>query len=615
MVQREAQASREADAFAVTFRLGTLQTGVWPTLLVCAYCTLYFLATWERPHRLALTLIISAAFGASIAITLLPMDRLLRGRWLEPFFIAWSSSLIVLIAFASGLDGGTASPLTSLFFLPLVFAALSYPLKSMLAVGALDLAGYFAVALLTEHVATDHSATEHALLFGAGIVTAAWICAWQCLNHDRHRRQLDRASRTDPLTGCLNRRGFRERLDAELARARRAGTEVALIVVDLDHFKSVNDRHGHAAGDELLCWVARTLDDTLRTEDMVARLGGDEFALVLAGTDPDVAVERVRARLAERTPASIGVARFPGDGFDADALHQVADADLYAHKHGRRIGTAESRRELSWAAALAAAVDERMAVQHEHSHAVARYAGAIARRLGWSEADIGQLRLAAMLHDVGKVRVPEAILRKPGPLDDAEWAEIAKHPVVGAEIVARVEGLDAIGPWIRHSHERIDGAGYPDGLAGDAIPRRLAHPSRRRRLRRDDQRPLVPPGDGARGRDRRAGPQRGDPVRHRMRRGAQGRAGRAGTSVARRLSATSAPTSAIAPANSSVVRQDEASTIVPPSAAPAEPPATTAVIDHEYASVTVAAGTTIAVSSFIAAVSGASARPASGARR
>ena len=470
MHRKATAAPSEADAFAITFRLNTIQAGVWPTLLVCAYCTLYFVETWDKPGRLALTLVIVTAFVASVAISLLPMERMLRGPLREPFFLAWSSSLIVLIAIACLLDGGTESPLTSLFFLPLAFAALSYPLRSMLFVGGLDLAAYLAVAFATDHSGLDHGVLEHELLFAAGIVTAAWICAWQCLNHDRARGELERVSRTDPLTGCLNRRGFRERLDAELARARREGSQVALIVVDLDEFKSVNDRHGHAAGDELLCWVAGALGDALRTEDMVARLGGDEFAVVLGGSDPQIALERVRLRLAERTPASLGLATFPADGLDADALHQIADAQLYADKHDRLASVPDQRRELSWAAALALAVDERMAVQHEHSHAVAGYAAGIAARLGWSETDIGQLRLAAMLHDVGKVRVPQAILRKPGPLDADEWAEIAKHPVVGAEIVARVEGLDAIGPWIRHSHERIDGAGYPDGLAGDAIP-------------------------------------------------------------------------------------------------------------------------------------------------
>ena len=176
------------------------------------------------------------------------------------------------------------------------------------------------------------------------------------------------------------------------------------------------------------------------------------------------------AALAERAPASAGVALFPADGADQEDLHRVADANLYERKHGREQLTVDPQRELSWAAALAAAVDERMAVHHEHSNSVAALAGAIGRRLGWDDAEVSRLRLAAMLHDVGKVRVPDEILRKPGPLDDDEWREMARHPVVGAEIVARVEGLEPIGPWIRHSHERIDGTGYPDGLAGEAIP-------------------------------------------------------------------------------------------------------------------------------------------------
>jgi diguanylate cyclase (GGDEF)-like protein/putative nucleotidyltransferase with HDIG domain len=454
-----------SDDFVRTFRLESVRAATWPSLAVCLMVVIYALATWDAPHRTPLLALVGVCLAAAVAARLLGFEKLAAGPHPEVLFVSWSGSLVVLITAACLLDGGLRSPLAALFFLPLVFAALSYPTGSMLLVATVDVAGYLAVA-----GATAHADGAGVFVFGAVLAIAAWICAWQCRNHGRHRRELDRVSRTDPLTGVLNRRGFRERFDAELSRARRHGDEVALVLIDLDRFKAVNDNFGHAAGDELLCWVADRLRRDLRSEDLVARLGGDEFALVLPGSDAAVAVERVTRLLAERTPASAGVAVYPVDGVDADALHQVADAQLYEHKHGRNPRGADTRRELSWAAALAAAVDERMAVQHEHSSAVSGYAGAIARELGWPEDDVAQVRLAAMLHDVGKVRVPEAILRKPRPLDADEWAEIAKHPVVGAEIVARVEGLDAIGPWIRHSHERLDGAGYPDGLAGEQIP-------------------------------------------------------------------------------------------------------------------------------------------------
>ena len=455
---------RPHDPFARNFRVDTLRAGVWPTVVGALFCVGYALLTWEQPNRAILLVTMALALASAAAVATLPVERLIRGAGYEPFFVAWSASLIAMISLAAGVDGGATSPLVVLFFLPLVYAALSYPLPTMLLVGVLDLAAYLLVVALFGGVS---GATV--LLFAGAIVNATWICAWQSRNHDLHRRELQHASRTDPLTGCLNRRGFQERFDAELARARRGGTELALVVLDLDKFKEVNDQRGHAAGDELLCWVAACLSRELRAEDMVGRLGGDEFALVLTGPSPATAVDRVLDALAEHAPASAGVAVFPADGLEQEELHRVADANLYERKHGRD-GAVDPQRELSWAAALAAAVDERMAVHHEHSNSVAALAGSIGRRLGWDEAGIGRLRLAAMLHDVGKVRVPDEILRKPGPLDDDEWREMARHPVVGAEIVARVEGLEPIGPWIRHSHERIDGKGYPDGLAGDAIP-------------------------------------------------------------------------------------------------------------------------------------------------
>jgi HD-GYP domain-containing protein (c-di-GMP phosphodiesterase class II) len=145
---------------------------------------------------------------------------------------------------------------------------------------------------------------------------------------------------------------------------------------------------------------------------------------------------------------------------------------LYERKgdlRGRAMGPVE-RKELSWATTLANAVDTRMAVQHEHSTNVGEYAAAIGRELGWAENEVGLLRMAGILHDVGKVVVPDRILRKPGLLTEEEFEAIKPFPAAGAELVARIEGMEPILPWIRYSHERIDGKGYPDGLVGEAIP-------------------------------------------------------------------------------------------------------------------------------------------------
>jgi diguanylate cyclase (GGDEF)-like protein/putative nucleotidyltransferase with HDIG domain len=458
--------SDPADALALRFRLRTLRIGMWPSLFTCAYFALYNALTWERPHRDALLALCAVAAVSAVALPTAPVERLVRGRWREPFFVGWSASLVAIITAGAAIDGGVTSPLALAFFLPLAYAALSYPLGSMVVVAALDVAAFVVLAI------AQGGALPLVVVFVGSLVCAAWMCAWQARNLETHRRELSRVSRADPLTGCLNRRGFEERFAAELGGAQRHARPLALVVLDLDHFKQVNDTGGHAAGDRLLQWVVATLREALRAGDVVGRLGGDEFAVLV---DQDRAgataiVDRLLRALAARTQASAGIAVFPFDATTADGLQQAADAELYDRKRRRAAHPGVEARQLSWAAALASAVDERMAVAHQHSHAVADYAAAIASRLGWSEPQVGLVRLAAMLHDVGKVRVPEHILRKPGPLTAEEHAVMTQHAAAGAEIVGRVEGLQAVAAWIRHSHERLDGAGYPDGLAGPAIP-------------------------------------------------------------------------------------------------------------------------------------------------
>jgi putative nucleotidyltransferase with HDIG domain len=165
------------------------------------------------------------------------------------------------------------------------------------------------------------------------------------------------------------------------------------------------------------------------------------------------------------------MAAFPVDGIELDELMRLADVRLYGSRHGRADSDISGPAErLSWAATLAHAVDMRMNAAHEHSRAVADLAVSIATEMGWQPDMLGMLRMAAMLHDVGKVNVPDEILCKPGRLSPAEFERMQGHTVAGAELVSRVEGLATIVPWIRHSHESFDGSGYPDGLRGEAIP-------------------------------------------------------------------------------------------------------------------------------------------------
>jgi diguanylate cyclase (GGDEF)-like protein len=323
------QISEPADALALRARVQTLKIGTWPSIFTCLFSGAYYLWTWNGPHRSALLAICLVAAGASVLLARVPIEPLLRGRWREPFFLSWSATLILMITTGAWLDGGVHSPLTLTFFLPLAYAALSYPLRPMLAVGAMNLVAFLGLA-----IADAQLVSPYVFFFASSLVAAAWMCAWQAQNLDRQRRELAWMSRVDPLTGALNRRGFEERAAAHLEEARRDGRSLSVVLIDLDRFKDVNDTLGHAAGDRLLCWVVDTLRRNLRPGDAVGRLGGDEFAVFIDGDGEqarDVA-DRLLARISVRTAASVGIASSPLDGQTLEQLHHVADVKLYAHK-------------------------------------------------------------------------------------------------------------------------------------------------------------------------------------------------------------------------------------------------------------------------------------------
>jgi diguanylate cyclase (GGDEF)-like protein len=457
------------DQSAVGMRVATFSAGIWLTYVVCGASAIYVALTWERPHRVLLLATFGAGMVGGLIVARLPRERIVRSNFREIFFLGWSLLDLVLIVAATWADGDTGSPVALTFFIPVVFAAMSYPLASVLAVAGLSVASYLTLA-----VTIGGAGWAYEGLFAVMLGCTGAMSAWQARNHDCQRAALMEVSRADPLTGCLNRRGFEERAVAEISGASRRAGQGTVLVLDIDHFKPVNDQFGHAAGDELLRWVVSTITATVRPNDAIGRMGGDEFAILFADIDTTDALEsaaRITAALSERAPCSLGMATFPLDGVELEELMRLADVRLYSSRHGRpdRDSTGPTER-LSWAATLAHAVDMRMNAAHEHSRAVADLAVSIATDMGWQPDMLGMVRMAAMLHDVGKVTVPDEILCKPGRLTAAEFERMQGHSVAGAELVSRVEGLATIVPWIRHSHESFDGSGYPDGLRGEAIP-------------------------------------------------------------------------------------------------------------------------------------------------
>ena len=311
----------------------------------------------------------------------------------------------------------------------------------------------------------------------------------------RDRRRLDAArteelerlaemASSDPLTGLRNHRTFQEDLGRELQRVARTGVPLALVLVDLDDLKTVNDTLGHQAGDERIRALADTLRATIRGTDFAYRIGGDEFAVILPDSRAWGALELTQ-RLRNALPgftATAGIAdaetlRSRDDLFreadmallGAKRLHQ--HAAIYTTEMDPEAGAPadDKHHTRTLASALARAVDAKDSYTRSHCQTVSQLCAVIAAELGFEGDRLARMRLAGLLHDVGKIGVPDAILNKPAKLTDDEYAVMQAHSVLGYEIV-EAAGLPEEARWVRHHHERVDGRGYPDRLAGDEIP-------------------------------------------------------------------------------------------------------------------------------------------------
>jgi two-component system cell cycle response regulator len=315
----------------------------------------------------------------------------------------------------------------------------------------------------------DHFAPTNLLALGLAAAAIVAILVRFGLTHRHSRSNLiatRHQARTDSLTGLWNRLALTRDLDRVLDGA----APHLLLLFDLDGFKNYNDSYGHPAGDALLTRLGSRLAAAVPS---AYRIGGDEFCVLApwpAGEDPAPLIDRARAALTEQgegfsVGASCGHAALPADAPSAADALRVADRRLYAEKHSGRVSA-----RVQSAGVLRRALDEWDADLGLHVDDVAGHAAAVAQHLGLDEEEVERVATAAQLHDIGKIAIPRSILHKAGPLDEDEWAFMHRHTLIGERIVQGAPALAGVAGLIRSSHERWDGRGYPDGLAGDEIP-------------------------------------------------------------------------------------------------------------------------------------------------
>lgn len=310
----------------------------------------------------------------------------------------------------------------------------------------------------------------------------------------RHRiaaleRELETRGLRDPVTGLASLAAFERHLDAEATRSRRHGRALALAIVDVDGFRALNAHHGRSVGDRVLRVVGTTLDRSTRASDLVCRASADEFLVMLPESEGPEALEclnRVLLELEAQEAApldgisvSVGVAVYgprmsseelvAGAGVALDRARAAGGgrAELIAGVQSARAPESGHRDAI---AGLAEALLERDRYTGEHSESVVRLVASVAGGLGLDQPEVERVRSAALLHDIGKVAIPDRILHSPGSLTEEEWKVMREHPAIGERILRAIPGLGGVARIVRHEHERFDGTGYPDGLVGADIP-------------------------------------------------------------------------------------------------------------------------------------------------
>ncbi len=405
-----------------------------------------------------------------------------------------SGNILVALVILFGGTQGTSS--YALFYFWVALAAFYFfELRWAMLCGAVASLSFGVVLLMRPEI--DVAELKWVMLTGALFVSGVIMSRLRQRAEDLVG-QLSAVAGTDVLTALPNRREFDAKLRQEVARAKRVGESFGVIRLDIDGFERLNDEAGHHAGDLMLQQVAHVLKREVRDTDILSRVSGDEFGVIApdaAQVDTYLLAERLRKAVREglhdnpgALSLSAGVAVYGRHGHIAQQLSTAAGQALLAAKRLGRdrtvifsnevassllemgIGSGqELPTSLETILSLAELVDVNQMGSARHSQVVGRYSEAMAERLGLRVEHVQRIRLAGILHDVGKIGVRGSILAKPGPLTATEMEEMRTHPEVGARIV-RNAGLADIAVWIAAHHERPDGAGYPLGTLDREIP-------------------------------------------------------------------------------------------------------------------------------------------------
>ena len=456
-------------SLATIFIVGTSVIYGWEAAVIVAFVAQVVVEVGRRQElpRVAYNGGVYALSAAATSVTVLIGDREGFG-WLavETLIAAAAFYVVDLVLVALVVSRSAREPLRRL--LPQATSSTLIPFSVMASLS------------LMLAVLWDRSPFLSAALVGPVVAIALY-------QRSVHRElKAMRLALTDPLTGLGNHRHFYEQLERE-ALAADSVHPLSICLLDVDDFKQINDLYGHPVGDQALVKIA----DRLRQDGEAFRVGGDEFALLLPGRTAREAMaiaEGVIGRVTGTAQLSAGIVTYPDHGVERSELVRVADSALYlAKEHGKNrvrvyrpdlLELAELRRlaegpdraaRLRAAASLAHAVDARDAYTGSHSYMVGELAARVAKKMGLETEQVELARLAGSLHDLGKLAIPEEILRKPGPLNEAERLVLERHPQIGFRMLDSL-GVEPVASWVLHHHERWDGDGYPDRLGGDAIP-------------------------------------------------------------------------------------------------------------------------------------------------